>query len=62
VPGSEKRERKLVCPSGNNHLFDCAKQQVDCAMMTQVLPLDFELSTTAAERGEEATAETVAAG
>jgi hypothetical protein len=61
-PGSERRVRKLVCPSGNNHLFDCAKEQVTDSMMASFLPLDFELTTTAAERGEAVAEEPVATG
>lgn len=31
-----------VCPSGNNHAFDCAKMQVLCAMQAGLLPSGFE--------------------
>jgi len=35
-----------VCPSGNNHAFDCAKMQVLCAMQTGNMPAGIELSNT----------------
>jgi hypothetical protein len=33
-----RREMIWVCPSGNNHAFDCAKMQVLCALSTALLP------------------------
>lgn len=39
-----------VCPSGNNHAFDCGKMQVLCAMHAKLLPQGIELSTTTNER------------
>ena len=35
-----------VCPSGNNHAFDCAKMQVLCAMQAGILPAEFQEPTT----------------
>jgi hypothetical protein len=44
-----------VCPSGNNHAFDCSKMQVLCAMQAGLLPAGIELSqpTTPADKGGE---------
>lgn len=33
-----KREDVYVCPSGNNHAFDCSAMQVFCAMQAGALP------------------------
>ena len=41
---SGKREMVWVCPTGNNHAFDCAKEQVLCAMQTELLPAGFEMA------------------
>jgi phage terminase large subunit GpA len=38
-----KREQIRVCPTGNNHYFDCAKEQVLFAMVTGHLPAGVEL-------------------
>lgn len=38
------KEMIWVCPSKNNHAFDCAKMQVLCAMYTKLLPAGVELS------------------
>jgi len=43
---SGRREMLWVCPSGNNHAFDCAAMQVLCAMSAGLLPAGIELSTT----------------
>lgn len=32
-----------VCPSGNNHAFDCSKMQVLCAMQSGILPSEIDL-------------------
>jgi hypothetical protein len=45
-----KREMVWVCPSGNNHAFDCAKMQVLFAMLTGRLPAGIELETTSQEQ------------
>lgn len=39
-----RREMVWVCPSGNNHAFDCAKMQVLCAMQAGMLPAGLELA------------------
>ncbi len=39
-----KKVMVWVCPSGNNHAFDCAKMQVLCAMQAKLLPAGIELS------------------
>jgi hypothetical protein len=39
-----RREMIWVCPSGNNHAFDCSKMQVLCAMQAKLLPSGIELS------------------
>ena len=31
-----------VCPTGNNHAFDCAKMQVLCAMHAGLLPMGWK--------------------
>lgn len=41
-----RTRRVYVCPSGNNHQRDCAKEQILCAMVSGVMPSDFELSET----------------
>lgn len=38
-----KKEMIWVCPSGNNHAFDCAKMQALCAMQSGLLPSGIEL-------------------
>lgn len=38
-----RREMVWVCPSGNNHGFDCSKMQVLCAMQVGLLPAGIEL-------------------
>lgn len=35
-----------VCPSGNNHAFDCSKMQVLCAMQSGLLPAGLEMANT----------------
>lgn len=37
-----KKVMVWVCPSGNNHAFDCSKMQVLCAMQAKLLPGDVE--------------------
>lgn len=39
-----RRVMVWVCPSGNNHAFDCAKMQVLCAMHAELLPGGVELA------------------
>jgi hypothetical protein len=38
-----RREMVYVCPTGNNHAFDCAKMQVLCAMHAGLLPMGWEM-------------------
>ena len=38
-----RRIMVYVCPSGNNHYFDCSKEQVLCAMQAGLIPLGIEL-------------------
>lgn len=40
-----RRVMVWVCPSGNNHAFDCGKQQVLCAMSAGFFPSGIELET-----------------
>jgi hypothetical protein len=44
-------ERQWTCPSKNNHQFDAAKGQELCVMVAELLPSDYDLSTTPEERG-----------
>lgn len=45
VTGSLKKERLIwVCPSGNNHAFDCAKMQALGATIKEILPEEIEVS------------------
>ena len=39
-----KRVMVWVCPSGNNHAFDCSKMQALCAMQAGLLPAGIEMS------------------
>lgn len=41
-----KKVMVWVCPSGNNHAFDCSKMQVLCAMQAGLLPSGVELTGT----------------
>ena len=38
-----KREMVYVCPSGNNHALDLAKEQVLCASVSGFIPAGLEL-------------------
>lgn len=47
-----RRVMVWVCPSGNNHAFDCAKQQLLCAMQAGLLPAGLELTAQATPKPE----------
>ena len=48
-PKTYKMTTMLVCPSGNNHGLDCAKEQVICAMHAGLLPNGVELTEKSKE-------------
>lgn len=48
-----KRVMVWVCPSGNNHAFDCSKMQVLCAAMTGLLPGGVELTQNSPKNEQE---------
>jgi hypothetical protein len=49
---SGRREMVWVCPSGNNHAFDCAAMQVLGAMQAKLLPAGVELMQAADAGGQ----------
>jgi len=51
-PFTKKKEMVWVCPSGNNHAFDCAKMQVLAAMQAKLLPMGSDI-TEASEGAED---------
>jgi Phage terminase large subunit (GpA) len=44
-----RRELVWVCPSGNNHQFDCAKMQVLAAMQANLIPAGIEIEGKSSE-------------
>jgi hypothetical protein len=48
-----KRVMVWVCPSGNNHAFDCSKMQVLCAMQAGLLPAGIEMTPVPPPKDEE---------
>jgi hypothetical protein len=48
-----RRVMVWVCPSGNNHAFDCSKMQVLCAMQAGLLPAGLELEKEKPKETEE---------
>ncbi len=49
-----RRMMVWVCPSGNNHAFDCSKMQALCAMQAGLLPAGIEMAPAKTEEGKAA--------
>jgi hypothetical protein len=51
-PRKSRHEEMWVCPSGNNHAFDCSAMQVLCAMQAGLLPSGLESATGIEKRDD----------
>ena len=42
-PVTGRRQQVWVCPSGNNHLFDCSAEQIVAATLLKILPDEIQM-------------------